>query len=621
MPYFAEETLSAIRAIPLYEIVRPYVELKRSGRNWQGLSPFSQERTPSFFVLTDKNYFKCFSSGLAGDGIRFVQELEKLTFPEALEFLAERFQIPVKYADGAGPDPELRSKRQALFDIHEYARDYFHREFMAANAEAEAVRAYWTDQRGFDLKWAGEFQIGFAPLSSARLLRLLKDKGFAYEALADCGLFHAGRSRDPATWLPLFRGRLMIPIRDLQGNVIAFTARQLDLTPQDHPSARAKYINSPETLIFHKGGMLFNLDRAKEAVKTSGRLLLVEGQLDALRCVAVGLAEAVAPQGTAITDGQLSLMQRYCDRLDVLLDSDEAGQRAVLRLLPMAFKAGMQVGVWQLPQGADPDDFLRAKGAAGLETLPYLSGIRFAGAALLPPQPTPEGRAKALEACFRILAACPSAVVREGYLGDAIAATGVSPAAARTDFARFFAQVAATPPARPVANPRPKPTIAGGLLTNAEGDLLWAVLQSVQWAEKLAHVVDNQWIRTSSTEGSLLIRILNTATLDPIDSVDEIYAELESDEERACFARYRVEERPHADIAETVNKAVEFLYKNYCRRRVTEIHSTIGQLSTSAVNEERIAACVEEAAEWNRKRLHGPFPIVDAPAAVPNREP
>ena len=379
MPFFAEETLQAVRAIPLYEIVRPVVDLSRSGKNWKGLSPFTNEKTASFFVLTDKNFFKCHSSGLAGDGIRFIQETEKLTFPEAVEVLAERFGIAVQYASGAGPDPEVRSLKQALLDIHEYARDYYHQAFMADHALSESIRQYWVEERGFPLSLAETFQIGLAPPDSRRLLKLLEEKQFSREAMTKSGLFHPGREGSSLDdWYFMFRGRLMIPIRDLQGQVVAFTARQLEMTPRDHASWQAKYINSPETPIFQKSRLLFNLDRAKDAVREAGRFVLVEGQLDALRCWDAGIQEAVAPQGTSITEDQLKLIKRYTDRLDVLLDSDAAGAKAALRLLPMAFKNNLEVQVIRLPDGLDPDDFLRDKGKAGLADLRVESGVRFA---------------------------------------------------------------------------------------------------------------------------------------------------------------------------------------------------------------------------------------------------
>ena len=613
MPFFSEETLQAVRSIPLYDIVRGTVELSRSGRNWRGLSPFTDEKTPSFFVLSDKNYYKCHSSGLAGDGIRFVQETEKLTFPEAVEALAERFNVPVTYASGQGPDPEVRSLKQALLDIHEYAREYYHQAFLADHPVAEEIRRYWVEERGFSLELAGEFSIGFAPPKSRRLLEVLLGKGFSTQALAESGLFHArGKGSSPDSWFFVFNGRLMIPIRDLQGQVVAFTARQLDMTPRDHASWKAKYINSPETLLFKKSHLLFNLDRSKEVVRDTGRVLLVEGQLDALRCWDAGLKEAVAPQGTSVTEDQLKLVKRYVDRLEVLLDNDPAGSKAVLRLLPMAFKCGLEVHVTTLPEGEDPDDFLRKHGAAGISELPNQSGISFAGRELAGSgNPSPEERSKALNALFEMLAACPSAVVREGYFEDAVRSTGVSPEAAREDFNRFFASAPAIKV--PPVNVAKRGTKSSETLTNLEGDLVWAVLKNAGWAESLAQVIDHQWIRLHTIEGKILSRILAQATVDRIEKSDDIHFLLETDEERDCVARYMVDDRPDSDLPSYVNQTIASLARRFCKERVDYLNQEISKTTQTTSDPSRIRDFMMERQELMRFMQTGPFPQAEPP--------
>lgn len=615
MPFFSEETLQAVRSIPLYDIVRTRVELTRSGRNWKGLSPFSQEKTPSFYVLTEKNFFKCFSSGLAGDGIRFVQETEKLTFPEAVEALAERFSIPVRYASGDGPDPETRSLRQELFDIHDYARDYFHQAFLADHPVSESVRKYWIEDRGFSLDLAKEFHIGLSPPKTSRLMDILLDKGFSAKAIAESGLYHTGRSpRDPRSWFPVFRGRLMVPIRDHQRRVVAFTARQLDVTPKDHGSWKAKYINSPETLIFKKGQLLFNLDRASEAVGGAGRILLVEGQLDALRSWDCGLKETVAPQGTAVTEEQMNLVKRYTDHLDVLLDSDEAGLKAVLRLLPMAFKSRLQVRAIRLPEGADPDDFLRERGSRGLEDLTHQSGITFAGQSLLGDgEASPEDRAEVLASLFKILSACPSAVVREGYFEEAVVAAGVSRQAALEDYRRFQARETQTPSIGE-GNPEKTGTKPPQTLTNPEADLLWAVSQNVAWADSLAQVIDHQWIRSSTVEGKLLSRILAQTEVDHIESTDDIQFLLETDEERDCFSGLVVDERPEFNMMTFVNQTLQSLARRFCRARINEIEQKISTYGHKPQDWTHVMNLKKEQQDLKRQLVNGPFPEIASPA-------
>jgi DNA primase len=616
MPFFAEETLQAVRSIPLYEIVRPYVELSRSGQNWRGLSPFSQEKTPSFYVLTDGNFYKCHSTGMAGDGIRFLQEMEKLTFPEAVESLAERFAIPVRFADGAAPDPEQRSKRQALLDIHEYAADYYHRILMGDDPSAEAVRRYWVEERGFPLDVAREFRIGYAPAESRGLLELLQGKGFSNPVLAESGLFHAGRQPDrPDRWFFVFRGRLMVPIRDLQGQVVAFTARQLEQTPRDHDSWKAKYINSPETPLFKKSSLLFNLDRARSAVKEAGRILLVEGQLDALRCWHAGLPETVAPQGTSVTDPQLKLVKRYTDRLEVLLDPDEAGRRAALRLIPIAFQNRLEVRVLELPAGQDPDTFLLEKGRGGVDALEGLSAIAFAVRTLAGEEgdPSPETRARVMESVFKLIAACPNAVVRDGYFEEVVAELKVSPEAARAEFKRLNGAGRSAPEALAATNHGSAGTNPSPTLTNLEADLLWAVLQNVAWIEPLAQVIDHQWIKTNTTEGKILSLLLAHATVDRIEGKDSIYFLLESDQERDCFHQLQADLRPQLDMTSYVNQTVNSIARRFCRERVQRLEEEITRVFLDSGDLDRVRALSAEKNELIRHLSGGFLPPVSLP--------
>ncbi len=612
MPFFSEETLQAVRSIPLYEIVRPQVELSRSGRNWRGLSPFSQEKTPSFYVLTDGNFYKCHSTGLAGDGIRFVQETEKLTFPEAVETLAERFGIAVSYADGKGPDPEERSLRQALIEIHEYACDYYHRAFMAEHPLAEKVRRYWVEERGFSLELAREFRIGFSPPESRRLLDLLEGKGFTREALAESGLFHTGREGSSTkNWFFVFRGRLMIPICDLQGQVVAFTARQLEETPRDHASWKAKYINSPETPLFKKSKLLFNLDRARESVREAGRLVLVEGQLDALRSWERGLKEAIAPQGTSVTQDQVDRIKRYTDRLEVLLDSDEAGKRAALRLLPMAFAKRLEVQVMELPEGTDPDDFLRENGLEGFEGLKRISAITFAGKFLMAKATAgPEGRANVLEDLFAMIASCPSAVVREGYFEEAVEVVGVPQHAAVADYERATAAREAREKRTERPESRNYGTNSSETLTNMERDLLWAVLQNVAWIDPLAQVIDHQWIKTHSIEGKILSLLLAQATVDRIEGPDDIYFLLESDEERDCFHRLQADARPQLDMELFVNQTIASLVRRFCRDEIKSLEKEISRRYAQSAKATDIRDLSSRKNELIRHLSDGTFPEV-----------
>ena len=376
--------------VNIADVISRVVSLRKAGPRFKGLCPFHNEKTPSFHVDPEKGFYKCFGCGKAGDAITFVRETEQLTFTEAVEALGQRFGIVIEYEDGGGPTREDRSLRQEIFDLHEQAADFFHETFKAAGPAGDFMRAYWTGQRRFPLELADEFKIGAAAPEDSGLAARLWKKKYSEDALRQCGLFFVreGAALTPGALRPRFRGRLMIPIRELQGRVVAFTARQTSLTPADDPAHEAKYVNSPETPIFVKGNLLFNLDRARAHVGDAQPFVMVEGQLDAIRCWHVGLKSAIAPQGTSITDGQLALLRRYHPKVECFFDSDSAGQKAALRLLPMVIRAGIEVR-FLAPAGAekvDPDLMFLERGlAAYAEMKPgALSAMAFACRAAVP---------------------------------------------------------------------------------------------------------------------------------------------------------------------------------------------------------------------------------------------
>ena len=333
--------------VNLADVVSRVVTLKKAGAGrLKGLCPFHNEKTPSFNVDADKGFYKCFGCGKAGDLISFVRETEQLGFTEAVEALGQRFNIVIEYEAGSGgPSREERSLRQEIFEIHELAAEHFHQAFKASGPAGDFMRTYWAEKRRFTTELAEEFKIGAAAPTDEGLGALLLKRKFSEDALRQCGLFFVrdGAMLALGSLKPRFRGRLMIPIRDHQGRVVAFTARQTDLTPEDDPAREAKYVNSPETPIFTKGNLLFNLDRARTHVGEGRPFVMVEGQLDALRCWSVGLKSAIAPQGTSITESQLVLLRRYHTQVECFLDGDSAGQKAAMRFLPMALKAGLDV--------------------------------------------------------------------------------------------------------------------------------------------------------------------------------------------------------------------------------------------------------------------------------------
>lgn len=596
MPRVTQSSIESIKhQVNLVDVVSPYVQLKRAGRSWKGLSPFTQEKTPSFYVHPDRGFYKCFSTGEGGDCFTFVMKQENLEFIEAVEFLAKKFNVTLEYEEG-GPSREEVSLRKQLFELHELATTWFHQQFLESK-EAGPVRDYWKNQRGFTPETAKEVKIGYAPAARDALALHCKEHNVSTAAMHQSGLFFARDGESNHEYFKSrFRGRLMIPIRDVQGRVVAFTARQLSQTPEDDPAREAKYVNSPETPIFHKGRILFGMDHARTHLKDGGSFLLVEGQLDAIRCWSVGLHTAVAPQGTAITDDQLHLMRRYDpSSIECLLDGDSAGRKAALRALPLAFKAGLEFRFLLLPEKADPDDLLREQGADALEPLRKTakSGIELAISDSLPEgrAPTTHEKTTALRTIFELLHHVPSEVAREDYIQIAARLVGVDPQAALRDFQKVAAPRPAYQGEQPPQEAAPKAP-KDPLLTQATWELLWLVLHHPEYANKLSEIIDYEWINTTSITGRLLTRLLAELREGLIESVEQIESIIDSVEERQLLADIHARDLN----VEIPSRHIEFclgsLRRNYVEAQVKKLR----QQSMNAPPEAQIALMREQKA-------------------------
>jgi DNA primase len=525
--------------VNLADVVSRVVTLRKAGGSrLKGLCPFHNEKTPSFNVDADKGFYKCFGCGKAGDAITFVRETEQMSFTEAVEALGQRYGVAIEYEEGSGPSREERSLRQELFDIHDRAAAHFREAFRAAGPAGDFMRQYWSGERRFTPELAEEFAIGAAAPDGGGLGAAILKMRFSEDALRRCGLFFI---RDDAmitvgALRPRFRGRLMIPIRDHQGRVVAFTARQTALTPEEDPSREAKYVNSPETPIFTKGNLLFNLDRARTAVGEGRPFVMVEGQLDALRCWSVGLKTAVAPQGTSITDGQLALLRRYHPEVECFFDSDAAGQKAALRMLPMALKAGIEVRFLTLAGEAkvDPDILFLEHGIRAYDEVRKgaLSAIAFACRASLPSpsQASSEQRSRAAQAVLAIIAAAESAVSRAAFVSEAAAHLNFPASALQADLRRIRGRQ----PAAPAAG-APSPAKARGEIT-PEHDLLRLCLHFEQLGRPLSAAIPHDWIDRSQTAGVLLNRFLGELENGSWPGRDHLDELMEDDDEKSLVA-------------------------------------------------------------------------------------
>jgi len=354
---FPPQFLDELRArLPVSEVVGRRVKLKKAGREWKGLSPFNKERTPSFTVNDQKGFFHDFSSGKHGDIFGFVMETEGVTFPEAVERLAGLAGVPMPKLDKA--EEAREEKRKTLHDIVDLAAKFFETTLAARNGAK--ARGYLAD-RGIEPAMQLKFRLGYAPAERFALKEHLGEQGVSVEDMIEAGLLIAGD--DIPVPFDRFRDRVIFPITDFRDRVIAFGGRALDA------DAPAKYLNSPETPLFHKGAMLYNGAPARAAAHTGAQVIAVEGYVDVIAMVTAGFAATVAPLGTALTEEQIGLLWKLADEPILCFDGDSAGRRAAYRAVDLAIprlKPGKSVRFALLPEGQDPDDLVRSGGRAAM---------------------------------------------------------------------------------------------------------------------------------------------------------------------------------------------------------------------------------------------------------------
>lgn len=407
---FSDSFLDEIRArLPVSQVVSRRVPLKRAGREWKGLSPFNKEKTPSFTVNDQKGFYHCFSSGKHGDVFTFVMETEGLSFPEAVERLAGEAGLELPK-----PDPQFErtaKERLGLFDALEAAARLFE-EALVAHDGRDAL--HYAERRGLSHGTLKEFRIGFAPNAKEALKTALLKKGFTEAQALDAGLII--KPDDGRPTYDRFRNRLTIPILDTKSRVIAFGARTLDA------GAEPKYLNSPETRLFDKGSTIFNFARARKSAFDRGEVIVVEGYMDVIALHQAGFANTVATLGTAFTERQMELLWQLAPEPIVCFDGDRAGEaaaaRAIDRMLPN-LREGHSFRFAFLPEGSDPDDLVRTKGARAfaecLASARPLIDVLWLRELKTHAIDTPERRAAFEERLERLLADIGNARVRDHY--------------------------------------------------------------------------------------------------------------------------------------------------------------------------------------------------------------
>lgn len=412
----------------IVEVISQYVPLKQKGSSYFGLCPFHNEKTASFSVNSEKQFYYCFGCGAAGNVFSFLMEMENCDFPEAMKRLADRAHITLPEPEKSAQVVAAEQQKQRLFDIHTTAGRFFYDRLQ--QDEGKQARAY-LEKRQMDPRIARKFGIGYSPDSYDALFKHLKEKGFTVSDILRSGLVL--ENKDGKGYHDRFRGRLMFPIFDAQGRVVGFGGRIL-------AKGEPKYLNSPETILFSKSRNLYGLNFAKAARKRE--LILVEGYMDMLSIYQAGFHNVVASLGTAFNQEHARTLKRFADDIILLYDSDEAGTNAALRAIPVLVKNGFRVKVTQVPDGKDPDEFIKTKGAAEFSKL-LVNAVHYISFEIACIQrkynlKNPEHRVRFATEAAEILAKLDSEIERNVYLGEVSRVTGVEEEAIRGEIRKLM---------------------------------------------------------------------------------------------------------------------------------------------------------------------------------------
>lgn len=429
MAMIPKNTIEEIRSrANIVDVVSAYLpELRRRGGTHKCNCPFHKEKTPSFTVNEERQIYHCFGCGAGGDVFGFVMEYEKVDFVGAVQLLADRVGVEVVFEGGRR---EEQGGKEVLLKLHAEAAAYYHRVLMQGK-EGEAARRY-LEERALSVEVIKEFQIGFAPDTWEGLLSRALQKGYAAEELEKAGLVVPSERGGERGHYDRFRGRVMFPICDAMGRVIGFSGRIMNRADRG-----AKYVNSPETLLFRKSQVLFAFDKARKAIVEKRQAVIVEGQIDAIRCHEAGLKQVAASQGTALTEQHARLIKRYADEVVLVFDADAAGVKAALATALLFTAEELSVRVATLPEKEDPDSLIRDHGVAALEALlaeapgalAYLIEVKRAEE----DQRTEAGRLRVVKAVLELIRQAKSAARRDAMLQEAAERLGLSVEALRQD--------------------------------------------------------------------------------------------------------------------------------------------------------------------------------------------
>ena len=423
-----EEFVERVRAeSDIVSLVSEYVPLKKKGKNFWGCCPFHHEKTPSFSVSADKGFFYCFGCQAGGDAFQFLMKIDNLGFMDAAAKLADKLCIPLPEKEQTPQEAARERETRELYRINEMARDFYHN-CLTKTGYGEEARRYLAD-RGLSADATAAFRLGFAPPGWDKLTVAFREKGIREELLVKAGLSSPRPAGDG--YYDRFRNRIMFPISDARGRVVGFGGRVID-------DSQPKYLNSPETALFNKRHILFALAQAAQAISDTGQAIVVEGYMDAITAHMAGVRHVVASLGTAFTPEQARLLAKQAREIVFAYDSDAAGQNATLRALETVRKLGITVRVASVPDGKDPDDFIRRHGGDAFRELlsqaPGLLDYQIRQAMLAADHTRLEGKVAVVAAVLPSLIQLDNAVEIDGYIVRLAQMLGIDERAVRSEY-------------------------------------------------------------------------------------------------------------------------------------------------------------------------------------------
>ncbi|MBC8125899.1 MAG: DNA primase [Gloeobacteraceae cyanobacterium ES-bin-144] len=586
-----ESVEKVLEATDIVDLISSYIQLKRAGSAFRANCPFHNEKTPSFYVTPQSQRFKCHGCGVGGDAISFVRDFENLPFTDAVRKLASRAGIQI-IEESSDPNAEKNSRSSGrLKDIHREATAFFH-EVLMKNPAAQHARDYMKS-RGFDSAMAESWSIGWMPENPRVFLDWARSKKFTGRELVESGIVKLKEDDNPRSGLFVrFQDRLMFPIRNEIGDVIAFTARQL----RENKNS-GKYINSPETAIYKKSKVFFALDRAKKSILAEKAALLCEGQLDAICCHEHGFTHAIATSGTACTSEHARILKRYTSNVLICFDADNAGLEAVQKAYQHLAPAGLGVRVVEMPAGDDPDSFLKAHGKEAFRDL-LANAKEFFHFKLERGKATglfdsPSARAAALNDCAGLLALITDFAVQDNQLNIVAVHLQTSTQSLREAIARAKSRpkraYAETPgEIMPPAEPTPLHRIVAFLchlaLTSGPAQRLLA-----EQFETLHEA--NRWL-----EGIPLLETILAASPDPLSNhaVNAFIGSLSEPDRLALMGEAPGPENNLLDGIQSAEQALALLSATVLQRRDAAVKAELKQPGLAA---ERVVELLHEAKE------------------------